>query len=104
MDTDGWYYFTGVVSKENDALKYTAFKASDKPIYTAIDDVDAGTTRIFAENGNINVDADTQTTITVYSANGQLITTTEASSATIAVTPGFYIVRVGTQVTKLAVR
>ena len=104
LDTDGWYYFTGVVSKENDALKYTAFKASDKPIYTAIDDVDAGTTRIFAANGSINVAADKQTTIAVYSANGQLVAAIEASSATIALTPGFYIVRVGTQVTKLAVR
>ena len=91
------------MSKESDALKFVALKASDKPI-TAIEDVDAGTARIFAANGNINVAADKQTTIAVYSANGQLITAIEASSATIAVTPGFYIVKVGNQVTKLAVR
>ena len=103
LDADGWYYFAGVVSKESDALKFVALKASDKPI-TAIEDVDAGTARIFAANGNINVAADKQTTIAVYSANGQLITAIEASSATIAVTPGFYIVKVGNQVTKLAVR
>lgn len=104
FDADGWYYFAGIVSKESDDLKFTALKASNKPIYTAIEDVDAGTARIFAANGNINVAADKQTTIVVYSATGQLITAIEASSATIAVTPGFYIVKVGNQVTKLAVR
>ena len=104
LDADGWYYFDGIVSKESDDLKFTALKAYNKPIYTAIEDVDAGTARIFAANGNINVAADKQTTIVVYSANGQLITAIEASSATIAVTPGFYIVKVGNQVTKLAVR
>ena len=104
FDADGWYYFAGIVSKESDDLKFTALKASNKPIYTAIEDVDAGTARIFAANGKINVAADKQTTIVVYSANGQLLTAIEASSATIAVTPGFYIVKVGNQVTKLAVR
>ena len=90
------------MSKESDALKFTALTVTGKP--TGIEDVDAGTTRIVAANGNINVAADKQTTIAVYSANGQLITAIEASSATIAVTPGFYIVKVGNQVTKLAVR
>ena len=104
LDADGWYYFAGIVSKESNDLKFTALKASNKPIYSAIEDVDAGTVRIFAANGNINVAADKQTTIVVYSASGQLITAIEASRATIAVTPGFYIVKVGNQVTKLAVR
>lgn len=104
LDGDGWYYFTGIVSKAGDALKFTALKASNKPIYSAIEDIDAGTARIFAANGNINVAADKQTTIVVYSASGQLITAIEASSATIAVSPGFYIVKVGNQVTKLSVR
>lgn len=104
LDGDGWYSFTGIVSKAGDALKFTALKASNKPIYSAIEDIDAGTARIFAANGNINVAADKQTTIVVYSASGQLITAIEASSATIAVSPGFYIVKVGNQVTKLSVR
>ncbi|MGM9811335.1 MAG: leucine-rich repeat protein, partial [Muribaculaceae bacterium] len=102
LDADGWYYFAGIVSKESDALKFTALTVTGKP--TGIEDVDAGTARIVAANGNINVAADKQTTIAVYSANGQLVAVIEASSATIAVTPGFYIVKVGNQVTKLAVR
>ena len=99
---DGWYDYTGIVSKEGDALKFTALTITDKT--TGIEDVNAVTARILAANGSINVAADKQTTIAVYSANGQLITDIEASSATIAVTPGFYIVKVGNQVTKLAVR
>ncbi len=102
LGDEGLYSFTGIVSKESDALKFTALTVTGKP--TGIEDVDAGTARIFAANGNINVATDKQTTIAVYSANGQLITAIEASSATIAVTPGFYIVKVGNQVTKLAVR
>ena len=102
LGDEGLYSFTGIVSKESDALKFTALTVTGKP--TGIEDVDAGTTRIVAANGNINVAADKQTTIAVYSANGQLITAIEASSATIAVSPGFYIVKVGNQVTKLAVR
>ena len=73
-------------------------------IYTGIKVVDAGGARIFAANGNINVAGNAQSTIAVYSANGQLITSLEATGATIAVSPGFYIVKVGTQVTKLAVK
>ena len=83
-------------------MKFTALTITDKT--TGIEDVNAVTARIFAANGSINVAADKQTTIAVYSANGQLVAAIEATSATIAVTPGFYIVRVGTQVTKLAVR
>ncbi|MGM9846537.1 MAG: leucine-rich repeat protein [Muribaculaceae bacterium] len=103
LSTDGWHCFKGIVSKEGDALKFTALSEADD-IPTGIENVDAGSTRIFAANGNINVASDEQTVITVYSANGQLITSLEASNATIAVTPGFYIVKVGNYVTKLAVK
>ena len=102
LGADGWYAFTGIVSKEGDALKFTALEANDKP--TGVEDVDAGTARVFAAAGNINVIADTQSAIAVYSANGQLVTALEATNATIAVSPGFYIVKVGNQVTKLAVK
>ena len=102
LGADGWYAFTGIVSKEGDALKFTALEANDKP--TGVEDVDAGTARVFAAGGNINVIADTQSAIAVYSANGQLVTALEATDATIAVSPGFYIVKVGNQVTKLAVK
>ena len=73
-------------------------------IYTGIEVVDAGNARIYAANGNIHVVGDALSTIAVYSANGQLITSLIAAGATIAVSPGFYIVKVGTQVTKLAVK
>ena len=101
---DGWYDYTGIVSKEGDALKFTALKSSSEPVYTGIEVVDAGKARIYAANGNINVVADAQASIAVYSANGQLITSFEAQNASIAVSPGFYIVKVGNQVTKLAVK
>ena len=73
-------------------------------IITGIEDVYAGNARIFASNGNINVVADAQTSIVIYSANGLLVASLEASNASVAVTPGFYIVKVGNQVTKLAVK
>ncbi|MDY2932253.1 MAG: T9SS type A sorting domain-containing protein, partial [Muribaculaceae bacterium] len=102
VDHTGWYAFTGIVSKDGDALKFTALSVDETP--TGVEGVDAGTARVFAANGNINVAADTQTEITVYSANGQLVSALEASDATIAVAPGFYIVKVGNRVTKLAVK
>ena len=102
LGADGWYAFTGIVSKEGDVLKFTALEANDKP--TGVEGVDAATARVFAAAGNINVIADTQSAIAVYSANGQLVTALEATDATIAVSPGFYIVKVGNQVTKLAVK
>ena len=102
VDHTGWYAFTGIVSKDGESLKFTALSVDEKP--TGVEGVDAGTARVFAANGNINVAADTQTAITVYSANGQLVSALEASDATIAVYPGFYIVKVGNRVTKLAVK
>ncbi|MDY4882372.1 MAG: leucine-rich repeat protein, partial [Muribaculaceae bacterium] len=102
VDHTGWYAFTGIVSKEGESLKFTALSVDEKP--TGVEGVDAGTDRVFAAGGNINVAADTQTAITVYSANGQLVSALEASDATIAVAPGFYIVKVGNRVTKLAVK
>ena len=101
---DGWYDYTGIVSKEGDALKFTALKSSSEPVYTGIEVVDAGKARIYAANGNIHVVDDALSSIAVYSANGQLITSFEAQNASIAVSPGFYIVKVGNQVTKLAVK
>ena len=102
VDHTGWYAFTGIVSKEGEALKFTALSVDEKP--TGVEGVDAATARVFAANGNINIIANTQSAIAVYSANGQLVTALEATDATIAVAPGFYIVKVGNQVTKLAVK
>ena len=101
---DGWYDYTGIVSKEGDALKFTALKSSSEPIYTGIEDVETGNTRIFAANGNINVAADDMTSIKVFSATGQLVSSLQASSATIAVAPGFYLVKVGNKTAKIVVK
>ena len=101
LGVDGWYAFTGIVSKDGDGLKFTALEVEDLP--SGIKGVDADNARIFAANGNINVSTDAKERITVYSTSGQLVASLEASSATIAVSPGFYIVKVGNRVKKLAV-
>ena len=100
---DLWYDVTGIVSREGEVLKLTALKATYR-LPSHIEDVNAGSTRISAANGNIHVTADAPTTIAVYSATGQLVASFEASSATIAVAPGFYIVKAGNQATKLSVK
>ncbi|MGM9872757.1 MAG: leucine-rich repeat protein [Muribaculaceae bacterium] len=102
LGESGWRSFTGIVSKDGDALKFTAL--ANIGIITGIEDVDAGNARVFASNGNINVVAEAPTSIIIYSANGLHVASLEASNATVAVTPGFYIVKVGNQVTKLAVK
>ncbi|MBO5242969.1 MAG: hypothetical protein J6B36_01895, partial [Muribaculaceae bacterium] len=102
LGESGWRSFTGIVSKDGNALKFTAL--ANNGIITGIEDVDAGNARIFASNGNINVVADAQTSIIIYSENGMHVASLEASNASVAVTPGFYIVKVGNQVTKLAVK
>ena len=101
---DGWYDYTGIVSKEGDALKFTALKSSSEPIYTGIEDVETDNLRIFAANGNINVAADDMTSIKVFSATGQLVSSLQASSATIPVAPGFYLVKVGDKTAKIVVK
>ena len=101
---DGWYSFTGIVKREGNGLVFTLQEVTEAPSTTSIDEIDGGGARIFAGNGNIHVAADALTSITVYSTTGQIVTSIDASSATIAVTPGFYIVKVGNRVTKLAVK
>ena len=101
---DGWYSFTGIVKREGNGLVFTLQEVTEAPSTTSIDEIDGGGARIFAGNGNIHVAADALTSITVYSTTGQIVTSIDASSATIAVAPGFYIVKVGNRVTKLAVK
>lgn len=103
LEYDLWYDVTGIVSREGDVLKLTALEATYR-LPSHIEDVNAGSTRISVANGNIRVTADAPTTIDVYSATGQLVASFEAASATIAVAPGFYIVKVGNQATKLSVK
>ena len=101
---DGWYSFTGIVKREGNGLVFTLQEVTEAPSTTSIDEIDGGGARIFAGNGNIHVAADALTSITVYSTTGQIVTSIDASRATIAVAPGFYIVKVGNRVTKLAVK
>ena len=101
---DGWYDYTGIVSKDGDALKFTALKSSSEPIYTGIEDVETGNLRIFAANGNINVAADDMTSIKVFSATGQLVSSLQAASATISFAPGFYLVKAGDKTAKIVVK
>ena len=70
----------------------------------SIEDVDADEPHIFAANGKINVAANAITSITVFSTTGQVVTSLKASSATIAVAPGLYLVRVGNKTAKIAVK
>ena len=101
LGVDSWCAITGIVSKEGENLIFNALEAVNIP--AGIKDVKLGSARISAANGNIIVTSNANESITVHSATGQLIATVEASCATIAVSPGFYIVKVGKQVTKLAV-
>ncbi|MGM9868293.1 MAG: leucine-rich repeat protein [Sodaliphilus sp.] len=70
---------------------------------TGITDV-APAARIYAAPGSIQVSADAPTPIAVYAINGQLITKLEATTATIPVAPGFYIIKAGPQTQKIAVK
>ena len=101
LGVDSWCAITGIVSKEGENLIFNALEAVNIP--AGIKDVNPGSARISAANGNIIVTSNAKESITVHSATGQLVAALEASSATIAVSPGFYIVKVGKQVTKLAV-
>ena len=101
LGVDSWCAITGIVSKEGENLIFNALEAVNIP--AGIKDVNPGSARISAANGNIIVTSNANESITVHSATGQLVASLEASSATIAVSPGFYIVKVGKQVTKLAV-
>ena len=99
-----WYVFTGIVSREGDNLVFTALTAAnEKP--SAIEDIEAASgARISAANGSIHVACDTPTTIAVYTMTGQLVATVEATTATIPVAPGLYLVKAGPQATKLSVK
>ena len=101
LGVNSWCAITGIVSKEGENLIFNALEAVNIP--AGIKDVKPGSARISAANGNIIVTSNAKESITVHSATGQLVASLEASSAKIAVSPGFYIVKVGKQVTKLAV-
>lgn len=104
VGTMAWYEFTGIVYKDGDTLTFKALKAEYK-LPSAIESVDAaGSAQLFTSAGHIHVACEAPTAISVYSVTGQLVATVEAANATIAVSPGLYIVKVGNQATKLSVK
>ena len=104
LDDNGEYTFAGIVKREGDGLAFTVVKILNSPYMASIEDVDADEPHIFAANGKINVAANAITSITVFSTTGQVVTSLKASSATIAVAPGLYLVRVGNKTAKIAVK
>ena len=104
LDDNGEYTFAGIVKREGDGLAFTVVKILNSPYMASIEDVNADEPHIFAANGKINVAANAITSITVFSTTGQVVTSLKASSATIAVAPGLYLVRVGNKTAKIAVK
>lgn len=104
VGTMAWYEFTGIVYKDGDTLTFKALEAAYK-LPSAIESVDAaGSAQLFTSAGHIHVACEAPTAISVYSVTGQLVATVEAADATIAVSSGLYIVKVGNQATKLSVK
>ena len=71
---------------------------------TGVESVETANATVFAANGTINVSSESQAAIEVYTANGQMVSAINADNASIAVAPGFYLVKVGNQVSKVVVK
>ena len=71
---------------------------------TGVESVETANATVFAANGTINVSSEAQAAIEVYTANGQMVSAINADNASIAVAPGFYLVKVGNQVSKVVVK
>ncbi|MGN0207384.1 MAG: T9SS type A sorting domain-containing protein, partial [Muribaculaceae bacterium] len=71
---------------------------------TGVESVETANATVFAANGTINVSSDAEASIEVYTANGQMVRAISADNASIAVAPGFYLVKVGNQVSKVVVK
>ena len=102
VTTGKWFSFTGIVVKNGDALELNALSAED--VSTGVESVETANAAVFAANGTINVSSEAQAAIEVYTANGQMVRAINADNASIAVAPGFYLVKVGNQVSKVVVK
>ena len=102
VTTGKWFSFTGIVVKNGDALELNALSAED--VSTGVESVETANAAVFAANGTINVSSEAQAAIEVYTANGQMVSAINADNASIAVAPGFYLVKVGNQVSKVVVK
>ena len=102
VTTGKWFSFTGIVVKNGETLELNALSAED--VSTGVESVETANATVFAANGTINVSSDAQASIEVYTANGQMVRAINADNASIAVAPGFYLVKVGNQVSKVVVK
>ena len=97
MTVGQWYTLNGLL--HDGAVYYTGFETA-----TGVESVETANATVFAANGTINVSSDAQASIEVYTANGQMVRAINADNASIAVAPGFYLVKVGNQVSKVVVK
>lgn len=104
ITTSGWYVFEGVVVNGSSSLQLNAISAKEGSIETGVEGVEASSVKVYGAEGVINVVSEEVAPIAVYSANGAIVSSVEASSASIAVAPGFYIVKAGNSVSKVTVK
>ena len=102
VTTGNWFSFTGIVVNGKDGLELNAISAED--VSTGVEGVEASSVKVYGAEGVINVVSEEVAPIAVYSANGAIVSSVEASSASIAVAPGFYIVKAGNSVSKVTVK
>ena len=97
MTVDQWYTLDGHVC--DGVVCYNKVETA-----TGVESVETANATVFAANGTINVSSEAQAAIEVYTANGQMVRAINADNASIAVAPGFYLVKVGNQVSKVVVK
>ena len=102
VTTGNWFSFTGIVVNGTNGLELNAISAED--VSTGVEGVEASSVKVYGAEGVINVVSEEVAPIAVYSANGAIVSSVEASSASIAVAPGFYIVKAGNSVSKVTVK
>lgn len=100
----GWYVFEGIVIKNGTIRELNAISATVGSIETGVEGVETSSVKVYGAEGVINVESEEVAPIAVYSANGAIVSSVEASSASIAVAPGFYIVKAGNSVSKVTVK
>lgn len=103
ITTPGWYRFEGVVVNGTSSLELNAVKMNEGTA-TGVEGVETSSVKVYGAEGVINVESEEVAPIAVYSANGAIVSSVEASSASIAVAPGFYIVKAGNSVSKVTVK
>lgn len=99
----GWYRFEGVVVNGTSGLELNAVNVNEGTA-TGVEGVETSSVKVYGAEGVINVESEEVAPIAVYSANGAIVSSVEASSASIAVAPGFYIVKAGNSVSKVTVK